>query len=142
MKKIKNTIQDFESNIYKTEECWLWVKETSDKYGLFNFSNEHGKTNRAHAASWLIYKGSTNGLNVCHSCDNTKCVNPEHLWLGTQKQNLKDMTDKNRRFTKVNNETKEKIIELWNTKNYTQVALSKRFNISRAHVQNIINIGI
>ena len=142
MKKVKNTIQDFESKIDKSGDCWLWIPKTNDKYGLFNWANEYGKTKRAHVAAWLIYKGSTNGLNVCHSCDNTKCVNPNHLWLGTQKDNLQDMTKKNRRFVKFNNKTKKEIINLWKTKMFTQVDLSKRFNISRAHVQNIIKSGI
>lgn len=56
-----------------------------------------GKTVRAHRASWILHNGSIPpGLHVLHSCDNPPCVNPEHLFLGTDKDNAQDRENKKR----------------------------------------------
>lgn len=63
-----------------------------DRKGYGRISN--GKL--AHRYAYMTEKGDPRGLCVCHSCDNPKCVNPDHLWLGTQKDNLRDMYSKAR----------------------------------------------
>lgn len=75
--------------------CWEWNGRRDDKgYGQLDYA---GTSLGAHRASYIVFKGAIDdGLFVCHSCDNPPCMNPEHLWLGTNKENLRDMASKNR----------------------------------------------
>ena len=75
--------------------CWVWTGWTMEGYGRLTDSEE-GKEVGAHRFSYKIHKGDPTGLNVCHTCDNTVCVNPDHLFLGTQRDNVKDMVNKQR----------------------------------------------
>lgn len=69
--------------------CWIWQKSTREGYGRFL---KNGKAYGAHVFSYLIYHGKIeNGLQVNHTCHNRTCVNPDHLYAGTQKQNVSDM---------------------------------------------------
>ena len=80
----------------KTPGCWNWAASLNlDGYG--NIWRD-GRTVLAHRASWELFKGPLpKGLLVLHKCDNTACVKPEHLFLGTQKDNMNDMAAKGRR---------------------------------------------
>jgi hypothetical protein len=94
---MKTLVERFEDKIfYSPDGCWYWTDHTNSRmgYGAIKI----GTQNRyAHQVSWELYKGEIpDGIHVCHSCDNPLCVNPHHLWLGTNKQNAHDR-DKKRR---------------------------------------------
>ncbi len=78
-------------------ECWEWTAfKNKDGYGYFKFQK---KTERAHRISWKLINGFIpKGLLVCHKCDNPGCVNPDHLFLGTNKDNKLDCVSKGRHF--------------------------------------------
>lgn len=95
----KGAIQDrFLEKVDKrgTAECWEWTGATlRSGYGQFTVASR--TTMLAHRFSYELHCGPIpEGLFVCHHCDNRKCVNPEHLWLGTNQDNMNDMVAKGR----------------------------------------------
>jgi hypothetical protein len=86
----------FWSKVDKSGECWVWTAKAlcENGYGRFYVGK---KPLRAHRYSWELANGPiTDGLFVCHRCDNPPCVNPAHLFLGTHQDNMQDMVAKGR----------------------------------------------
>lgn len=79
--------------------CWLWTAALDHNgYGLIGSGGKHGTNLQAHRVSWELHCGPIpDGQCVLHRCDTPSCVNPDHLFLGTQIENLLDMTQKGRR---------------------------------------------
>lgn len=80
--------------------CWHWTKSVrSEKmpYGKLMFVWNGARIQLAHRAAWLLTHGELpTDKHVLHKCDNPRCVNPDHLFLGTQKDNVQDAVSKNR----------------------------------------------
>lgn len=92
--------QRFWKYVVKTDSCWIWTGIIVRGYGYLGRGKFKQGTVGANRASWMIHHGEIpKGMEVCHNCpggDNPLCVNPDHLWLGTQADNMRDMCAKGR----------------------------------------------
>lgn len=87
----------FDAQVVKQDGCWGWNCSTYNRYPRIYVKNGNSRYIRAHRASWMIYQGDIPvGLYVLHTCDNTVCTNPDHLFIGTHKDNMSDMAKKGR----------------------------------------------
>lgn len=92
----------FWSFVAKSDGCWTWTGTTMRGYGQFKTT----RLEQAHRVSWRMHFGPIPaGRSVCHSCDNPPCVRPDHLWLGTHAQNMRDMALKGRAASVGKNKT-------------------------------------
>lgn len=88
-------LKRFEASFVVTPGCWLWVRQLYPSgYGCFSTKN---RRYRAHRYSYETYKGAIPPrMHVLHSCDNPRCVNPDHLRIGTDFDNTQDKIARNR----------------------------------------------
>lgn len=93
--KAKPIEKRFWHKVDKTGDCWLWLGHKSSKgYGGVQVD---GLSKKAHRVAYELVNGPIpEGLYACHTCDNPSCVNPAHIFLGTQHENMADMVAKGR----------------------------------------------
>lgn len=120
--------------------CWLWSAATKDNgYGYFRISRQHGMIG-AHKAAWILTNGDVDtGLYVCHKCDNRRCCNPAHLWLGTHTQNQKDMAEKRRGYSPAKRLSDSDVEEIRNLLDVgvTAQAVADQYLITAGYVRRI-----
>lgn len=140
--------------INKTNDCWIWTKGKFDGgYGAFCiYKNNKKRRISAHRFSWLMYNGLIpDGLLVLHKCDNPPCVNPDHLFIGTTKDNMKDAKNKNRLkgptlaagekngHAKLTNKKVLEIRSKYKNNNITQKKLALQYSVGKTAIWNIVN---
>lgn len=139
------TTKRFWSKVDKTDTCWVWLASTTDGYGNFWFGPKRYK---AHRFSYELEYGSVpDGLLVCHQCDNPPCVRPDHLFLGTNKDNAQDRASKGRgRDSKGENsgcnllteQQVREILNLYGTGDISQTELYQQFGVRQTAISAIV----
>lgn len=159
MPKPKSAMEAFSTKYEPVPEsgCWIWIGACNGRYGLLwrppGFS-------MAHRISYELHVGPVpDGMYVCHSCDVTLCVNPNHLFLGTQTDNMRDMMRKGRKrislatgrhgnhargeesgANKYPSDVIEAVREMYDSKACTNIAaIARHFHISESHARRIVH---
>ena len=135
------SLQDrFFARFVKLENgCWQWRAHTDkDGYGVLPGDR---KNTRAHRLSYELHKGQiSDGFVICHHCDNPGCVNPDHLFVGTSKDNAQDALQKGRAYVGEKNGrsklTKENIKEILSSE-LNGVQLAKKFGVTRSTINRV-----
>jgi hypothetical protein len=123
--------------------CWLWLGYLDrGGYGVFKYNN---KPVLAHRVSYILYKGGiADGLYVLHDCDNPLCVNPNHLYLGTHDDNMRDKAKRGRvggelhPRSKLSNYQRKEIIEKYVPRKYSLRRLAKEYGVDDSTICQII----
>jgi len=127
--------------------CWLWSDALNTKgYGCFSVN---GVTKSAHRQSWIAFKGPIpKGLHVLHKCDIRSCVNADHLFLGTNQDNVDDKISKGRAPKPLRNEENGKTIltndQVKEIRRRYAVgvefyrSLGREFGVSKTHIRRIV----
>lgn len=119
-------------------DCWIYNEKMRDKSG-YGLCSVNGVTRKSHRVSYEVFKGEIpRNMMVCHSCDNPSCINPDHLWIGTNSENIIDMVKKNR--SKQAKLSPDQVIEIRNMyKNDNKFKwIADLFGISDTHITKII----
>jgi hypothetical protein len=135
----------FESKFTKDEGCWNWTGAYAREYGTFWLAGRQQRTSRV--AYTLYVEPIPIGLCVLHRCDNPKCVNPQHLWLGTQGDNAADSKAKGRSthqrgelsgMAKLTTSKVLQIRKLAGQPGHSQRSLGRRFGVHHATIWLIV----
>lgn len=145
------TIQQAENFFNKVEKdpetgCWVWTAFIHKGYGRIRFGDA---MRYAHRVSYQWYTGEDpRGLCVCHHCDNPKCVNPDHLFLGIYQDNMDDMVSKGRHrggsqpgeknpSSKLTEERVLKVVGMLPHMNNKQIAAHLKGKVTHSSISNI-----
>jgi hypothetical protein len=123
----------FWEKVKKSDGCWLWTAGTNGKgYGKIRINRKDVTT---HRVSWEMRNGPIpDGMCVCHKCDNPLCVNPDHLFLGTHAENMRDRDLKGRNAaTKLSAEAVREIL----TRKESQSAYAKKFGVAQPTISMV-----
>lgn len=132
--------------LFEVDDNWCWIYKGGKDYDGYGIMSINNKSQKAHRIFWEFFKGPvTEGLQVLHTCDNPSCVKPDHLFLGTNKDNMHDKIKKGR--DRVRGEenvrskvTKEQVLEirrLCTLPGLDFEDIAERFGIGTANVKSI-----
>ena len=133
--------------IASPDECWEWGGYIGPPGGYGRLQVNHVPLYAHRIAYVLAYNEIPSGGIVCHSCDNPKCVNPAHLWIGTQADNVADRVRKGRTARQYGESagnaklTRSTVLEIRRkfSEGVRQVQLAREYGISKPHIHSIVH---
>ena|SRR5438045_4416529 len=136
--------------VQKSDGCWLRMGATSPPYGYGVAIGLDGRQNNAHRIVWILTHGPIDeGLEVCHNCpggDNPRCVRPDHMFLGTRKENAQDMARKGRSRrgeiatgAKLTADRVREIRHRHANEPVTQQQLAREYNVTQGNIHMILS---
>lgn len=132
--RLKNSYNKF---VIKKEGCWSWNGSLAGGgYGCLRYLD---KPMAAHRVSWILHKGSIpEKMHVLHACDVKICSNPDHLFLGSHRDNMRDMRSKgyHKQYSKLNTSQVKEIKELLKTE-LTQKEIAQKYNVNFVTIHDI-----
>lgn len=146
MSLIESAMITYEAHVTRTQNCWGWKgSKNPGGYGKITVRIDGKATTiSAHKLSYQVHKGDvTSGLSVLHKCDNPCCTNPDHLFLGTHKNNMEDKIAKGRGSTvkSISNAklTRAQVLYVWGHRNSTITAqtLATELEVNEYTVRDI-----
>lgn len=159
---MKTMEERFWSYVLRGDGCWEWTGHRSSRgYGGFSLGKKHEGNESAHRVSWRLANGPIpEGMLVCHHCDNRACVRPDHLFLGTHDDNMRDMREKGRgtsgdrhwkrkypwmvkrgeksHLSKLSDADAAEIVRAYFARESTVNELARRFGIATSTVQRLV----
>ncbi len=124
--------------IGEPDECWEWIAGcSSDGYGRFCIN---GFRYQATRISYALAHGDPGELNINHSCDNPSCVNPDHLWAGTQQEGMTDRDTKRRQArgeTQARHILTEKQVKKILKSDESNALLSEKYGVNKSAISKV-----
>lgn len=144
-----NNEEKFWSLVDKSGDCWTWTRKPNKTHGYCEF-RMNGHKQLCHRLSWVFTYGSIVGdLFVLHKCDNKICVRPDHLFLGTQADNMQDKSRKGRAKGKIlygelngfSKLSKQQVVQIRRDRENgdTLTVLAKRYRVCIATIHRVVN---
>lgn len=140
-----STEDRFWSKVEKSDGCWEWQGSRTKGYGKFWAGS--GGLVRAPRFSWKLHNGPIpDGLHVLHSCDNPPCVRPDHLFLGTNLENIRDRMAKGRRtriatpirFTRADVDAMRALV----ASGVAKKAVARQYDTSPAFIRRVVTFRV
>jgi len=148
---LKEKFYKYLPDILDKNKCWEWKGSINHLRGGYGSISHNKKHLKAHRVSYeLYYEKPLGSLHCLHTCDNPSCVNPLHLFAGTNHDNVMDKVNKGRCYngyqkgehngaSKLKDADVIQIRELYNNQNYTTIKLGKMYGVHRSTISYIVN---
>lgn len=135
---IPGVIDRFNRSVAKGDGCWNWTGEISTK-GYGNFHLRYQRI-AAHIVSYLIHVGDYDrSKHICHACDNRSCVRPDHLFVGTNKENMIDCIRKGRHSNAILKAQDALEIRRLKQQGCSDKDIAQRFHVSKDAVRHVVH---